>query len=255
MTIKGIIAVAIVVAMSCFLVELSEAVPTNGVANTVHNLSISGTTQFKSTNEQEICVFCHIPHNANLANNKKFLWSRNDPDTTTFALYTASSTLDFDASGITLSEISKMCMSCHDGVTALNSMANGRGATINLVASRIGDVYNPDVLGIWGPNIGGGDVDGGILQGSDLTNDHPVSFEYRSSYDNGDMTIKMPVGDWNGSMVGELPLWDNGDGKKRVECVTCHDPHIRYDGAYVEYKPFLRKGNASSALCFTCHDK
>jgi DNA-binding MarR family transcriptional regulator len=31
---------------------------------TKHNLSVSGPGPIKSTNEQQVCIFCHTPHNA-----------------------------------------------------------------------------------------------------------------------------------------------------------------------------------------------
>jgi predicted CXXCH cytochrome family protein len=40
------------------------------------------------------------------------------------------------------------------------------------------------------------------------------------------------------------------DANGYVQCGSCHNPHAYDDIA----KPFLRKSNANSALCRTCHN-
>lgn len=256
---RSYLAIILIIVVVCGYATGSSAV-TYGVQYTPHNLSTSNTSgsPFDSgatgTTETQICIFCHTPHNAQPG--KTFLWNRISEPSVTFAMYTASPTLDFTPSG-TLSEISKMCMSCHDGVTALNSMANP--TPMNAGGDQLGDVWQEVIMGEWGPNIGEGVP--GPSGGGNLTNDHPVSFEYLES--EADPTIKTS----SGSSINGLPLWNNGDGKYRVECVTCHDPHINY--GYWSYRqgidnftagdktlaPFLRMSNEGSALCFSCHNK
>lgn len=251
----------LLIAVSALLCTAGLSIGANGVKYTKHNLGSTqagivgeGHTQWYSTEETEICVFCHIPHNPNIAGGKKFLWNRPDTTTSVFLLYTASPTLNMaDADkGASMSEISKMCMSCHDGVTALNSMANPRPPAIGIpnmegypvdTAAFFGDIFPPIPA-----NIGEGDI-GFPLPGNNLTNDHPISFNYATARSNegAGTTLKDP------SLV-DLPLWDG-----KVECVTCHDPHVNYNASYAggnaALKPFLRKTNHSSSLCFTCHDK
>lgn len=243
--------ISVLVAMAAFCgVATTSVAVTNGVTYTVHNLGSTSMASVKTDETSQVCVFCHTPHNA--VGSGKFLWNRN-ATAISFALYTASPTLNFDKGVVTISEVSKMCMSCHDGVTAMNSMANpvpniAPGFTNTL------DVY------AGGPNIGEGDSGTG---GGNLTNDHPISFTYADSISGGDTTL-FASGD-GGKTVGGLPLWEG-----KVECVTCHDPHINYGypagnntlpgdigymGGDTALKPFLRKSNASSSLCFTCHNK
>lgn len=270
---KNLISSIALLAVLCVgYATVSFGAPSHGVSNTKHNLSTGG--QFggwKSTNESEVCVFCHTPHNS--APGKQFLWNRiNTADVadSEFVLYTSSPTLNF-SSPAAPSSVSKMCMSCHDGATSLNSMANPRGAVMTGY-DQLGDLYwgeepAPPGLG-WGANIGNADIaDVGIPAqynyqvpaadtGGLLLNDHPISFLYKESCD-ADATIKKTGADCNGSSIGGLPLWwsnDNGLVGYKVECVTCHDPHINYV-AEPAYAPFLRKANSSSNLCFTCHDK
>lgn len=258
--------VAMVIIMFLSLTMMEVGAVTYGVKYTKHNLGLTNQDkgsgiQFRASNETQICVFCHTPHNANATGGKKFLWNRPEPVAASFTLYTASKTLNF-SKGIQISEISKMCMSCHDGVTAVNALANGSTVAMS-TATKLGEIYIPfgeDAAGI-GANIGGGDPTVGPTTGGNLTNDHPISFIYDADLAIADGTLRTP--DAGGASVTyplgstPLPLWNAGTGYK-VECVTCHDPHINYNATYggdPSLKPFLRKSNGSSNLCFTCHDK
>lgn len=232
----------------------SFAALTHGVAYTKHNLSSSGLGQFRALTETQICIFCHTPHNA--AAGKSFLWNRTNT-INTFLPYTATPYIDdaSKASMANLSEVSKMCMSCHDGATALNSMANPRAGidpvdmldNYDQISDAVFDMFG---TGQWGTNIGQYDMGSG---GGVLVNDHPVSFDYEQVRTHnvalGNNTLRtQAVAEGNGVL-----FW-NG----KVECVTCHEPHVNYNtaqGGDAAYSKFLRRPNASSGLCFACHDK
>lgn len=270
---KNLISSIALLAVLCIgYVTPSFGAPAHNIKYTKHNFGT--TSQFgswKATSESEICVFCHTPHNA--AAGKRFLWNKNGY-APTWQMYTASPTLDFSRPAAP-SEVSKLCMTCHDGAGAINAMANPR-TVIMTGEEQLGDMYLDPLLGYgvdpctesWCKNIGEAVIDtpgagysapssgGGVL-----VNDHPISFIYKNSCDI-DSTIKRTGADCSGSSIGGLPLWwssDNGLSGYKVECVTCHDPHINYvggtPGGDSAYTPFLRKSNASSNLCFTCHDK
>lgn len=253
---KKDMAVFVIVAGLLGITAISFGAAPSGVKYGVHNLSTTYPGgNFYSDNETEVCVFCHIPHNA--SGNKKMLWNRND-STATFQFYTSSPTLNF-TKNIEIGESSMMCLSCHDGGTAISSVINHNiTMTFGTSGDEIGDIWDGPggtIMGIWGPNIGEG-YNGTSDQpaGGNLTNDHPISFVYAES-SAADNNIK--PADGGGNSVGGLPL-RNG----KVECVTCHDPHINYntlkptvDSTRAAYKPFLRKNNGSSSLCFTCHIK
>lgn len=257
---KGLISLSVTVLFFSLTLRDTHAL-TYGVKYTVHNLGSSGGLKgaFYSDDTSEVCVFCHTPHNS--VPGETFLWNRladgNSPST--FKLYTGSRTLTPAAKSAQISKVSKMCMSCHDGVTAINSLANGSYAMSGGPSyDQMGEIY-PLGSGVMGPNIGEG-LPGTLGTGGDLTNDHPISFNYADAQ-GADNTLK-PVA----SVTAVLPLW-NGN----VECVTCHDPHVNYGypvgfkntaesdiglyGGDTHLAPFLRRSNATSGLCFVCHDK
>lgn len=247
--------VTIIIAAILGTTAISFGAAPYGIKYGAHNLSTTYPGgNFYSDNETEVCVFCHIPHNA--SGTKKMLWNRVD-SAATFQFYTSSPTLNFTKTS-EIGEASMMCLSCHDGGTAISSVLNHTiTMTFGTSGDQIGDVWDgPDgfIFGEWGPNIGEYDVLSPPGTGGNLTNDHPISFVYADS-SGADNNIR--PADGGGNSVGGLPL-RNG----KVECVTCHDPHINYntlkptvDTSRAAYKPFLRKNNGSSSLCFTCHIK
>jgi len=161
----------------------------------------------------EVCLPCHSAHNANSA--LVPLWN-HETTTALFQLYEGET---FDATDLGQPEgVSKACLSCHDGSVALDAFGGKAGSRMIARAANLG---------------------------TDLTDDHPISFTYQSSLDNGDGTLAA-LTDSNGE-GGTIEDW-LVDG--RMECSSCHDVH---NTANVE--KLLLKDNARSALCFTCHKK
>jgi hypothetical protein len=147
--------------------------------------------------------------------------------------------VSYDNSGATIANGS--CMSCHapDG----GSFGIGFGVATSFAVFNIG---------------------------TDLKNDHPVGVNFPVT--NGPGTDwKAPTGsvtrgavvttffdeNTNGRMdKGDIRLYGSGSDS-RVECASCHDPHgVPSAGAGSVFLPtFLRKTNAASAVCLTCHSK
>jgi len=157
----------------------------------------------------EICITCHTPHNANTTANTP-LWN-HVVTSATFTPYD-NPTLDADVSAGP-SGSSKLCLSCHDGTVALDNF----GGTTD------------------GTNF----ISGNALLGSDLSNDHPVSFTYDAALVTADGALNDPTA----APIADLLI----DGK--MECASCHNAH----GA--GNNKFLRIANTGSALCITCHNK
>lgn len=240
------------------------AVPVPGpsdVSNTIHNMGSQVPDPFsfyRSGNEDEVCIFCHTPHGGTL---NTPLWNRALPDQSggsAFTHYnstTLSPTLKDDTTRPVNAE-SLLCMSCHDGTVAMNSIVNVSNRTVGGVPNdgatgKLMTYYDWGVEGI-GAVIGDAPDAAGFGQGRwrDLTDDHPISFSYTSVYnDPGYAEDKLHI-------VGFAE--DKGirffGVNKNVECSSCHDPHVN-GNANTAYLPFLIMPNTASALCLACHIK
>lgn len=239
---------------SLLLMAVSQALFAGSIVGSKHDLSVA----VGGTNE--ICVFCHTPHNANndLDNDTILdstrpggrpnapLWNRRitRADTDTFTPYT-SSTMNMVCDEIP-SPLSLACLSCHDVAmgTFLGEEDYGGGSVSVIDTHNL--VNEPNLMGPSSPNCFGCHPDGGQFPGAwwqigpDLSNDHPVSMDYPAVTDDPDFNAPPnPLTGW-----GDIKLF-NG----RVECPSCHNPH---DPANV---PFLRKTIDGSTLCITCHTK
>ncbi len=162
---------------------MSAVVSAGQINNTKHDLS--GTN---SNDGGNVCIYCHVPHNANHV--KVPPWNRAMP-TGPFTMYT-SPTIDMATAnspqGSTLA-----CLSCHDGTIAVDQL--------------YGDPWGSD-----GTNT----VGGSMLIGTDLSDDHPVSIRYDATAD-GDFV----AASGSPATVGGLPLSANNN----VECSSCHSVH------------------------------
>lgn len=187
---------------------LVPAVSWAQITGTAHDLSGAGL----GTDQK--CVFCHTPHNAKSPQLIP-LWN-HAATTGTFTLY-ASSSLN-----ATLGQplgVSKACLSCHDGVTALDAYGTRVGTTTMAALSTA--------------NLG-----------TDLSNDHPVSFAYNAALAGTDGGLNIPSDASWVDGAHTVPLY-----AANLECGSCHNVHSN------AVDPFLRKSNAGSALCLTCHNK
>ena len=168
-------------------------------------------------NTGEICIVCHTPHHADVTVTDAPLWN-HDVTQATFTLY-SSSTLD-----ATLGQPdghSKLCLSCHDGTVALDNF---------------GGQHN-------GTNF----ISGGELIGTDLSDDHPVSFVYDATLASNDGGLYDPTTQPSGlgGTIDQDLLFNS-----KLQCSSCHDVH---NGSGLAN--FLRKDNSGSAFCLTCHAK
>lgn len=122
-------------------IVLSAATAFAGISNTKHDLSVTGATTFRNGAESQVCKFCHVPHNAATA---KLLWARSAVGTVgTYYSNPESMNAVTGAPGAT----SMLCMSCHDGVATVGSVAGGLDNSTNLTSDLskthpIGMTYN-----------------------------------------------------------------------------------------------------------------
>ena len=179
--------------------------------------SIVGTKHDMSamTNSSgQVCVACHTPHNAQTAQLVP-LWNH----TATAATFTLYSSVTAKSSPGQPTGYSKACLSCHDGTLALDSFGGKTPA-------------------------GAGMITGRAKIGTDLSDDHPVSFTYDGALATANGGLVSPTSASHVDSAKTVPLF-NG----KLECSSCHDAHDNTN-TY-----FLRKSNAGSALCLTCHNK
>ena len=190
---------------SFLLFTISIGLFSQSIVNTPHNLSVSGPGEVKSIGEQGICIFCHTSHTAEP---KTPLWNRKSKGVS-YTLYN-SSTLNAipgqpDGSSI-------LCLSCHDGTIALGEVASRKSEIMMSSPLKKGNL------------------------GTDLSDDHPISFTYDAALASIDGELKTP------------PLVMVGlDSKSKVQCTSCHDSHVS------NFASFLKASDEYSDLCIRCH--
>ena len=177
-----------------------------------------------------MCAVCHTPHGADTSVSEAPLWNH----TVTTATYETYASASLDAIPGQPNGVSKLCLSCHDGTVAVDSF-DGK-------------------TGTW--TIGFGNI------GTDLTRHHPISF----AYDGALATVDGQLHDPESTPSGLGGTIDNDLLRQgQMECTSCHDVHISRNDSGCSGCHFvhgnttetlsLRKSNAGSALCLTCHDK
>ncbi|MBI4655076.1 MAG: cytochrome c3 family protein [Nitrospirae bacterium] len=241
-TMKEKTLILIVIGVAIALLGAGAAMA-GGVADTKHNLSPSGTGTIHATGTQqngEICVWCHAPHFANTDFAGAPLWNKATPSASyiMYATTIAGTTPDTSPAGIT-----KACLSCHDGVSAINSIVNAAGSggvvtggtNVAFGATAAGTAY---VMPAGASNLG-----------TNLADDHPVSIVYTA----GKASLKATT---TGFGTGTIASLLRGG---KVECSSCHDPHVASGDTTGQGTTagalFLRLSNSGSALCLSCHGK
>lgn len=185
-----------------------------GLRETAHNLSPAGSGRRAAVEpggqpaegEADLCVFCHTPHSTNAQRGR---WSRR-AEPVIYKLYESSTT---QARLQQPNGSSRLCLSCHDGVMAPDSMKRRSGGA-------------------------SGTPPGSIVLGTDLSDDHPISFVYDQSLVTRRRDLASPSG-----LTGRVKLDQSG----QVQCTSCHDAHLN------RYPKFLVADPAYSGLCVVCH--
>ncbi len=166
------------------------------VVNSKHDLSQMGPGPVRATQESQVCIFCHTPHNASPA---APLWNRANPQTH-YRIYSSSTT---DANIGQPTGSSKLCLSCHDG-----SIAPG------LVLSRGTPIPMTHTFMPTGPS----DLT------NDLSDDHPIGLRFDRALTNRDRQLRDPE-----RVDHRVKLGERGE----LECTACHDPHNNQYGDFL----------------------
>ncbi|MBI2522635.1 MAG: hypothetical protein HYV97_19600 [Bdellovibrio sp.] len=171
------------------------------------------------------CEVCHTPHRAYTA--AAPLWRHHDPalDVTVYEQYQS-----VDVRGTlegTVGQpngISKLCLNCHNGITGPAGMTQ--------------------------------------ILGTDLKNDHPISFTFDSTLATADGYLYDPATHPSGVTPDGTLATDllRGPLNDQLECVSCHEVHNRYNN----FKMLVLPGKANAGdgqpydaapqtLCKACH--
>ncbi|MBF0341821.1 MAG: hypothetical protein HQL95_12800 [Magnetococcales bacterium] len=242
------------------------------VRRTKHNLSNTDyaggpTRTVKANSEDQVCVFCHTPHGATQGTGVSTpLWNRQ-LSTSSYTTYESTS-IDADITELRQGPggTSKLCLSCHDGTLAIGSvnvLSGQSSASISMSGTSAGKMPAGD------------GTDTGFTRnlGTDLSNDHPISFTFDANLATADGELRSPpftsgttlITGQRQAGVNPKPLIPLDENK--VQCASCHDPHIRDPNETASIK-FLRlnrfqKANPSGEnfssdndiICLACHNK
>jgi predicted CXXCH cytochrome family protein len=213
--------------------------PGTGIQNTSHDLRREGggvTMGMETIAPQErICNYCHTPHNkmtpteeAAAGITRYPIWSQASTTTTMFQTYTRGS----DSSGQPGS-VSRICLSCHDGLVA----GNVYGSILPVTIFNVSQTMTADKLPIQ------------FSYPDNCSYHHPIGLEYNNIEETGDKinpaTSVLRGANKHGMTIGDLLR----DG--RIECTSCHDVHNSNN----EGGKFTWVADYQSNFCLTCHKK
>ncbi len=276
-SIQGIVSVALADGWSSSTKASNLVV--DGITGTRHNISVSYldaanrlTMEIRRNDYNQVCVYCHTPHGANNSTGGLGmpLWNRTVNMGLNYELYNTPTTLGLagEQNVTHPGPASLTCLSCHDGVTAIDSIINMPGSGMYMQAQE--ESVNTDFLATWSirtyehgsladctlchnspTDASPGDfnnfVIGGVLNSEatdirlkfyldssvvDLRDDHPVGILYPTAFsswaDFSPMDIEVP---------GQLAFFDDGNGRADIYEIRVYDSG---DGFEVE--------------CASCHD-
>ena len=272
------------------LVASQSAVAQATIVGSKHDLTSAGAGPIKTTDANtEICVFCHTPHGAS---NVAPLWNKVLPLTGAFTPRYTSTTMD-GTNGV-VGPNSLTCLSCHDGVSAMDTMINQPGSGgYNSAGARAGYTWL----------AGSGVLANGAMPartattnvatiGVDLSDDHPIGIPYCGGFtgaacndaDFNTAKLYRSTGgvaavatlvpgvandqwwvDTSGTVIGAYTAPGTLGTRQKSDLVLYQDaafiPTVQCaschepHGSSATALTFLRIPNAGSALCVTCHKK
>jgi hypothetical protein len=248
-----------------------------GVNGSMHDINVAGGGTYAHDPYQRVCAFCHTPHNALPSGLVAApLWNHAQ-STVSLSPYVWASPLNqpigFNADPLV--GPSRLCMGCHDGVTAVDS--HGSAGSFN-GGGKVMTASYTDALGNTAKRY---------IQ--DLTVTHPIGFKYADALTartDGNQ-INPTTSGYIASTAGNFAALasgttfnTNGAGVQRgldttvktigdtlydgyVTCASCHDVHNSVNATPSpttvangnSYNYFLYAPEEGSAICLSCHIK
>jgi hypothetical protein len=264
-----------------------------GINGSVHDMTVIVGANADSMGR--VCVFCHTPHHAQSNKGGDLytapLWNRTDSDIPNYTPYQwitpANQGNDSDPDAFVISDPlqgpSRLCMSCHDGVLAVDSHGQAM--------AQAGAAYLASI------NSGRASL------GYDLTQTHPIGFNYvdianrrnalatNSSKDSQGISVGSEIVDpengfayaidTNAALGTYNTVSRYGAGHRRIKdvlfkgtimtCASCHEVHNKENATQNDYKStvvtgikysgttrpnyFLYAKQDQSLICLSCHVK
>jgi nitrate/TMAO reductase-like tetraheme cytochrome c subunit len=226
---------------------------TSTAVNTLNNgTALKGPTDF-------LCGYCHVPHTSSAQVANVPLWGRKSLTTgtthaaSTFGRYTSNTmnSVTVDPKTTDDGNYSALCLSCHDGSAAFASAAYQSkpvpygaawpgAANVGFDTVKLPAFMNMSTTGSYGG----------------LSHIHPVNMQYPTSdpglfaaasvnyaYLDGDLQV--------GRLFGSTGSGVNG----KVQCSSCHNPHIKESYSTGDQYPLIQGTLAGGKLCIACHKK
>jgi hypothetical protein len=267
---------------------LAGTAQAQSIAGTSHDLTTANEGQqagnILGAGAGEICAYCHTPHGGDTSAPAP-LWNRSLASVNITQRYSDLNTTTLRGEEALVGSISLACLSCHDGVQAMDTVINapGRGPSTNTGSTVMTGVENTLAV-----------------IGQDLRDDHPVSIQYcgggidtnsgaagtvaaDGNCAHGDDYNDVQTDSINGNQVWWLDTtgtagdgtpaggtaatrertdiflysradFTGGETQPAVECGSCHDPHVQSPNTVAEVN-FMRISNEASNVCLTCHNK
>ena len=217
-------------------VSMAGLAPGTGIVDSKHDMRGYAEANGGARDQFErVCAYCHTPHHAveDLDADYMPLWSR----TVTSEIFTEYDSVTFEGFNTLVDPVvgpSRLCMGCHDGAVAIDAYYGAPG-TATMVE---GDAF----------------LEIGVGLNGDLSNDHPIGFDYEQAVLDDvsqEINVSSTVFGGGSKTIAEV-LYDDGFGGAIMTCATCHDVH---NSPGVVDGWFLYGEQANSAFCTTCHNK
>jgi cytochrome c553 len=262
-----LLAIAALTALGSSALFAGQA-PQTGVNGSMHDITYLGSTGYGGYQQddfQRVCIFCHTPHNAQPNGDVPApLWN-HEAATVDLAPYTwaapANLPIAFDVDP--LIGPSRLCMGCHDGITAVDKHGPDVGTAAGTAAYK---ALPGTAMSSPGRAI------------TDLTVTHPIGFLYSDAVavrgltelvaDSQFFIDNVPDGPTTNSVTRAGYTYTT----KKISdtmysgymtCASCHEVHntknsannpsINTPGFTPNYFVWAREKN--SALCLSCHIK
>jgi predicted CXXCH cytochrome family protein len=228
----------ILLTICCFFSVIPSLSQATGIFDTKHNLSsLASTTNIRALTEDQVCIFCHTPHNVNPVYP---LWNHELSAVVNYTNYWSETLKSYssEAEAPPIDGFSKLCLSCHDGTIAIGAVSNRGEIPMEPNPSLQGGRLSSTAQGYLGTDLSGG---------------HPISIIYNESLvalRNADpvsaslIQLKWPIID------RDVRLYPT-QGGYGVQCPSCHDPHGSQGG--LDEPPLWRK-KTYEEVCLVCHD-